>query len=83
VEFAAELGDWSEAREPLAAAMGAAMAALLPYWVGATSAAEASSLDPVRVAALTEVFADRWCSRSYPEWYASAGVELAPPRPAA
>jgi hypothetical protein len=29
------------------------------------------------------VLADRWCSRSYPEWYASAGVELAPPRPAA
>ncbi len=83
VEFAAELGDWSEAREPLAAAMSAAMAAVLPYWVGATSAAEASSLDPARVAALTEVLADRWCSRSYPEWYASAGVELPPARPAA
>ena len=83
VEFAAELGDWSEARELLAAAMGAAMAPLLPYWIGATSAAEASSLDPARVAALTEVLADRWCSQSYPEWYASAGVELLPARPAA
>ncbi len=76
VEFAAELGDWSEAREPLASAMRAAMATLLPHWVGATSAAEASSLDPARVAALTDVLADRWCSRSYPEWYASAAVEL-------
>ena len=83
VEFAAELSDWSEARDPLAAAMGAAMADLVPYWVGATSAAEASSLDPAGVAALTDVLADRWCSRSYPQWYASAGLELPPPRPAA
>jgi D-aminopeptidase len=78
VEFTAELGDWSEARAPLAAAMGAAMAALGPDWVGATSAAEASSLDPAQVGPLTEVLADDWCSRSYPEWYASAGVELPP-----
>ena len=83
VEFAAELGDWSEARELLAAAVGAAMAPLLPYWIGATGAAEASSLDPARVAALTEVLADRWCSQSYPEWYASAGVEPLPARPTA
>ena len=79
VEFAAELSDWSEAREPLAVAMGAAMAALVPHWVGATSAAEASSLDPARVASLTEVLADRWCSQSFPDWYIQAGVELRPP----
>ena len=78
VEFAAELSDWSAAREPLAAAMGAAMAALVPDWVGATSAAEAASLAPTQVGPLTEVLADRWCSQSYPEWYASAGVELPP-----
>ena len=80
VEFAAELSNWSEAREPLAVAMGAAMAALLPHWVGATSAAEASSLDPARVASLTEVLADRWCSQSFPDWYVQAGVEPRPPR---
>ena len=81
VEFAAELSGWSQAREPLAAALGATMAALLPYWVGATSAAEASSLDPSRVAPLTEVLADRWCSRSFPDWYVQAGVELTRPVP--
>jgi len=82
VEFAAELSGWNQAREPLAAAMGAAMAALLRYWVGATSAAEASSLDPARVAALTEVLADRWCSQSFPDWYAQADDELTPTAPA-
>jgi D-amino peptidase len=78
VEYAVALRTWSDARAPLAGAMGAAMATLAPHWVGATSAEAAAALDPHRVAALTEVI-DRWCSGSFPEWFTKPGFEILPP----
>ena len=69
---------WSDAREPLAGAMGAAIATLAPHWVGASSAAAAAALDPQRVAALSEVM-NRWWSRSFPEWFTEQGLEIPPP----
>ena len=79
VEYAVDLHTWSEARAPLAAAMGAAMATLAPYWVGATSAEAAAALEPQDVAALSEVMIDRWCSQSFPEWFTEPGFEIRPP----
>ena len=75
VEYAADLADWAEARPLLAAAMDAAIAPLLPYFVGATNAAAAAALDPARVATLSAIV-DRWCRIRHPDWYASAGDEL-------
>jgi D-amino peptidase len=79
VEYAVDLDTWSDARTPLAGAMGAAMATLAPYWVGATSAEAAAALEPRDVAALTEVMIDRWCSQSFPEWFTEPDLEIRPP----
>jgi D-aminopeptidase len=79
VEYAVDLDMWSEARAPLAGAMGAAMATLAPHWVGATSAEAAAALDPRDVAVITEVMIDRWCSQSFPEWFTEPGFEIRPP----
>jgi D-amino peptidase len=78
VVYAVDVRTWSDARGPLAGAMGAAIATLAPYWVGASSAATAAALDPQRVAALSEVM-NRWCSRSFPEWFTEQGLEIPPP----
>jgi D-amino peptidase len=78
VEYAVNVRAWSDARRPLAGAMGAAMATLGPDWVGASSAAAAKELDPQRVAALSEAMT-RWCSGSFPEWFTETGVEIVPP----
>lgn len=75
VEYETHLAEWSDARPFLAAAMSAAVAPLLPHFDGATSAREAAALDAARVATFSELV-DRWCSRSYPQWYTSAGDEL-------
>lgn len=79
VEYAVDLDGWSEARAPLAGAMGAALATLAPHWVGATSAAAAAALEPRDVAVLTEVMIDDWCSQSFPEWFTEPGFEIRPP----
>ncbi|MEP6642727.1 MAG: M55 family metallopeptidase, partial [Gaiellales bacterium] len=79
VEYAVDLRTWSDARAPLQGATGAAAATLMPYWVGATSAAEAAAADPDRVAAFTEVMIDRWCTQSFPEWFTEPGLEIRPP----
>ena len=75
VEYETHLAEWSDARPFLAAAMSAAVAPLLPHFDGATSAREAAALDAARVATFSELV-DRWCSRSYPQWYTGAGDEL-------
>ena len=75
VEYGAHLAQWSDARPFLAAAMTAAVAPLLPHFDGATSAQEAAALDPARVATFSELIG-RWCGKSYPQWYTSAGDEL-------
>ena len=78
VEYTFHLRAWSDARRPLAGAMGAAMATLGPYWVGASSAEAAAELAPQRVAALSDVMT-RWCSGSFPEWFTETALEIASP----
>jgi D-aminopeptidase len=68
-EFAVELEHWSEARGPIDAAMSAAMAPLLPYWLGGFGSAEdAAAADQDRVAQLGQIV-DAWAKASHPEWY--------------
>jgi len=72
VEFAVELQGWRDSREPLAAAMNAALAPFLPYWLsGFAGPDEAAGADQERVAQLRMIF-DAWASESHPEWYTEA-----------
>jgi D-aminopeptidase len=76
VEFAVELQTWPQSREPLAAAMNAALAPFLPYWLGGFADAEAAAgADPERVAQLTAMF-DAWAAESQPQWYTDAADPL-------
>ncbi len=75
VEYAADLVEWTDARPLLAAAMTAALAPLVPYFDGATSAEAAAALDPARVATFSALI-ERWCKTRAPDWYTSAGDEF-------
>ena len=72
VEFGAQLETWDEARELLAAAMNAALAPFLPYWLGGFDSAEdAATADQRRVDQLRLIF-DAWADESHPQWYTQA-----------
>lgn len=72
VEFAFDVEDWSTTREPLAAAMNAALSPFMPYWLGGfPHAAAAATVDPTGLANLATVF-DAWAAESHPQWYTSA-----------
>ena len=72
VEFALDVENWSETREPLATAMNAALSPFMPYWLGAfPDAAAAATVDPTRLADLATVF-DAWAAESHPQWYTTA-----------
>ena len=84
VEFAVELESWRDSREPLGAAMNAALAPFLPYWLGGFAGPdEAAAADGDRVAQLRMIF-DAWAAESQPEWYTEpadplpVGVALRP-----
>jgi hypothetical protein len=55
--------------------MSAAMATVLPHWLGATSAEAAAALDPDRAAWLSRACGG-WAAASYPEWYDQPAPEL-------
>ena len=77
VEFAVELDTWRDSRGPLAAAMNAALAPFMPYWLsGFASADEADTADQERVGQLVTIF-DAWAAESHPQWY----TETADPFP--
>jgi D-aminopeptidase len=72
VEVAIELEAWPDSREPLAAAMKAALSPFLPYWVtGFGSAADARAADQERVATLLAIL-EGWANESHPQWYTQA-----------
>ena len=76
VEYAVELERWSDARGLIDAAMGAAIAPFLPYWLGAfDSAVDAAAADPARVAEAGELF-DAWAEEAQPQWYDAAADPL-------
>jgi D-amino peptidase len=78
VEFAVELETWRDSRGPLAAAMNAALAPFMPYWLsGFASAEEAEAADQEHVRQLVTIF-DAWAAESQPHWY----TETADPFPA-
>ena len=69
VDFAVDLETWRDSREPLAAAMNAALAPFMPYWLsGFASADEADAADQERVQQLVTIF-DAWAAESQPQWH--------------
>ena len=78
VEFAVELDTWGDSRGPLAAAMNAALAPFMPYWLGGfASADEAGAADQEQVAQLVTIF-DAWAAESHPQWYTEAADPFPP-----
>ena len=76
VEFSVQLRTWRDAREPLAAAMNAALAPFLPYWLGGFDSAEdAAAADQGRVDQW-RVISDAWAEESNPQWYTEAADPL-------
>jgi D-aminopeptidase len=72
VEFAVELETWPDSREPLAAAMNAALAPYMPYWLGGFDSVEdAEAADQERVRQLGTIM-DAWAAESQPQWYTQA-----------
>lgn len=71
VEFAFQLDGWSDARDPLGVAMGAAIAPFLANWVSdlstATAAAEADQGKAQRLAGSIEA----WAQDTEPEWFSA------------
>lgn len=78
VSFEVQLAGWADAREPLAAAMSAALQPFLPYWLGGFDSAEhAARADQERVAQLRLIF-DAWAEESQPQWWLERADPLAP-----
>ena len=76
VEFSAQLEKWDNARELLAAAMDAALAPFMPYWLGGFDGAEhAAAADQDRVEQLRLIF-DAWAEESHPQWYTQPTAPL-------
>jgi D-aminopeptidase len=72
VEFTIELETWRDSRGPLAAAMNAAVAPFMPYWLtGFASADEADAADREQVEQLMTIF-DAWAAEAHPQWYSKA-----------
>ena len=73
-EYEVQLAQWADAREPLAAAMGAAMAPFLPYFAGLdmTSEEALAAQDRQRLAALEESFLG-WCRNTEDPWPGGGG----------
>jgi hypothetical protein len=69
VEYEIELDSWQEAREPVGAAMFAAMTPLLEAWsVDLTSPERASAYDQAKREGLATAI-DAWADESGPEWF--------------
>lgn len=69
-EYVIQLGDWSGAREPLAAAMAAAIAPWMPYF-GSFDLTSMEALERVHDEPILEEGRDRfdaWLSEKHPEW---------------
>jgi D-amino peptidase len=71
VEFAVQLDTWSDARAPLAVAMGAAIAPFMPNWVsGLATAQAAAESDRAKAQRLVDSI-EAWAHDTEPEWFSS------------
>jgi D-amino peptidase len=78
VTFAVPFKKWADTREPIAAAMSAALAPFVPYWLGGfDSAKDAAAADQERVAQLRLIF-DAWAQESQPQWWEERADPLPP-----
>ena len=78
VTFKVAFKKWPDTREPLAAAMNAALTPFAPYWLGGFDNAEdAAAADQERVAQLRLIF-DAWALESQPQWWEERADPLPP-----
>lgn len=78
VTFEVPFKKWADTREPLAAAMDAALAPFVPYWLGGFDSAEdAAAADQERVSQLRLIF-DAWAQESQPQWWEKRADPLPP-----
>lgn len=78
VSFAFPFKRWADTRDALAAAMSAALAPFVPYWLGGfDSAQDAAAADQERVAQLRLIF-DAWAQASEPQWWTESADPLPP-----
>ena len=65
-----DLGTWADAREPIAAAMSAALEPFVPLFAGLdlTSEERVAAQPPERLAAMEQAFVD-WIAVDEPEWF--------------
>jgi D-aminopeptidase len=78
VTFEVHFKKWADIREALAAAMSAALAPFVPYWLGGFDSAEdAAGADQERVAQLRLIF-DAWAQESQPQWWEERADPLPP-----
>jgi D-amino peptidase len=68
LEFSVELAEWSDAREPLAAAMAAGFAPYASLWATITSPEELAAGDAERLGELERVLVE-WAEEPQPEWH--------------
>jgi len=76
VEFAVELTHWPDARDPLAAAMNAAVAPFMPWWATVTSAEARDAADRETIGELERLLV-AWAHESQPEWHTEPAPALA------
>ena len=76
VEFAVELSEWTDARGPLAAAMGAAIAPFMPWWTEITSPEARDAGDSETIGELERLLV-AWAQESQPEWHTEPVPALA------
>lgn len=78
VTFEVAFKKWADTREPLAAAMNAALTPFVPYWLGSFDSPEdAAAADQERVAELRLIF-DAWAQESQPQWWEQRADPLPP-----
>jgi D-aminopeptidase len=76
VEYGVELAGWSDARDLLAAAMNAAIAPFLPYWLSDLATAEAAAAaDREKAKQLSESIA-AWANETQPEWFTESALAI-------
>jgi D-aminopeptidase len=76
VEYAIVLDAWQSAREPLAAAMNAAIAPFMPYWLGDLATSDAAvAADREKANQLSQIIV-AWANETRPEWFTEPTTAL-------
>jgi len=69
VEFSVDLESWREARDPIRAAMGAAISPFMPYWLDGLTTSELGDGANRETAATLTSSIEAWARERQPEWW--------------